>query len=493
MAKPDAAIAASAQVLPVWGRADTVLWWYFFLPVFLFIPGFFVAAISLPVTLAAAAAAFYWLQGQADAPHWSPQARRQALLSYSLLAAVAAVWTMLGGAGHVFYANSFDWIPRFAVLRDLVVQDWPPRYDDGGGRELILRAPLGYYLPVASMARVVGLAWADTILLLWTWLGVSLFFVANFGGTPLQRVAGTLLFASASGLDVLGVWQISGTTPWLGGHIEWWAGRFQYSSNTTLLFWVPNHALPAWIAAAWLWRFRDDSRFVSRLPILFLPVMLWSPLPAIGLLPLASVVACMQWYRSDVRWAELVKSIVLGAPAAGLIATYLLMSADSIPVGVSNLPLGSAGAKAGFDIGGTVLFVLLEVGLVGMLALYRDRSPLFVAALAVLALLPWFRFGPNNDLAMRGSIPALTILWLVLIAELTAMQVQRRLTRSLRSLLVCFWLLGMVTPFQEVYRALVRKPWAPDTTLTAPAALRGFPTHYFAPLDGSVLRLVFRN
>jgi len=28
-------------------------------------------------------------------------------------------------------------------------------------------------------------------------------------------------------------------------HLEWWAGRYQYSSMTTQLFWVPNHALGA--------------------------------------------------------------------------------------------------------------------------------------------------------------------------------------------------------------------------------------------------------
>jgi membrane-bound metal-dependent hydrolase YbcI (DUF457 family) len=155
---------------------------------------------------------------------------------------------------------------------------------------------------------------------------VALFFCANFGGSRQRKLAAALIFAFASGLDVLGLLLRQGSLPWPMQHIEWWAGGMQYSSNSTLLFWVPNHGLPGLDRGAWLWRFRDDPRFLARLPMLFLPVMLWSPLVAVGLLPLAVV---RPWPRADAarcprsdRAADLGRA---GHAAGTLIASYLLL------------------------------------------------------------------------------------------------------------------------------------------------------------------------
>ena len=75
---------------------------------------------------------------------------RPPFASWILLALLAAAWTALGGAGHLFHANGIDWVPRFAVMRDLVVAPWPPRYG-AGAEAMLLRAP-----PGAKAA-----AWAD--------------------------------------------------------------------------------------------------------------------------------------------------------------------------------------------------------------------------------------------------------------------------------------------------------------------------------------------
>ena len=36
--------------------------------------------------------------------------------------------------------------------------------------------------------------------------------------------------------------RVSGRIWNITSHLEWWAGKYQYSSTTTQLFWVPNHA-----------------------------------------------------------------------------------------------------------------------------------------------------------------------------------------------------------------------------------------------------------
>ncbi len=125
---------------------------------------------------------------------------------------------------------------------------------DGG--QSVLRAPLAYYLPAALVGKVAGVGVADTALLIWTAIGVALFLAlaverATTFRAALIIVAVLVLF---SGMDLLG-------TVLRGGfglaahlrpvdHLEWWATRFQYSSHTTQLFWVPNHALPGWIATS---------------------------------------------------------------------------------------------------------------------------------------------------------------------------------------------------------------------------------------------------
>lgn len=487
--------AGTAAPAATWRTVDTALWCYFFLPVIIFLPGFFIPMLGIPLAALALAAAFYWVPRNAPLAAAGAGREQRDFAAIGLIALVAAAWAVLGGAGHVFHANAFDWVPRFAVLRDLVLQDWPPRYLDGNGKELVLRAPLGYYLPAALIASGVGLAWADSILLAWTWLGVALFFAANFAGTRGQRVAGAALFVFASGLDIVGVWAKTGMLPWPGAHLEWWAGRLQYSCNSTLLFWVPNHAFPGWIAAAWLWRFHDNPRFLVRLPILFLPVMLWSPLPAIGLLPLAVVAVSMQWRAclvSRERLAELLESLGLVIAPAGLIAAYLLMSAATMDFGMTDVSSPQAAGGGSSRIEDTLLFFALEAGVFGVFALLRQRSALVVACVAVLAVLPWFHFGPNNDLVMRGSIPALTIVWLVLIAELTAQPAKRALSQSLRALLIFLFLLGMATPCQEIYRALTGRHWTPDPDVSASRAT-GFAAHYFAPTQDAWLKPLFRN
>ena len=457
-----------------WTVADSALWAFLVLPVPIFLGGFFIPWLGLPLAGLALWGAWRFL------PPNGRRMDRPPFASWILLALLAAAWTALGGAGHLFHANGIDWVPRFAVLRDLVVAPWPPRYG-AGAEAMLLRAPPGYYLPAALLGKLAGLAWLDRLLLVWTWLGVALFFCANFGGRPTRGLAAALVFAFASGLDVLGLLWREGSLPWPTQHIEWWAGGMQYSSNSTLLFWVPNHGLPGWIAGAWLWRLRDDPRFLARLPLLFLPVMLWSPLVAVGLLPLAVVAALRHWRalfdaRADGR--GLLASVALAVLPAALIAAYLLLGFFGAEVGANALTPTAAVLNLPAPRGDRLAFVLLEVGVFCAFLLWRDRSLLALAAVTLLLLMPWTRWGPNNDLLMRASIPALAMLWLMLAESLTAPGANLG-GRVWRLALVILFALGAVTPLLEIQRALSGNRWPADTRISAPQALNGFPPHYF--------------
>ncbi len=471
-----------------WSTADTALWCYLFLPVPIFLAGFFVSWLGLPVAALALWGAWRFL------PPNGRRSRSLPLTNWALLAILAGVWTAFGGAGHLLHANGVDWVPRFAVLRDLVAEPWPPRYVDGA-ETMQLRAPLGYYLPVALTGLIAGMAWLDRLLLAWTWLGVALFFCANLSGGRARMLAAAIVFALASGLDVLGLLWREGRLPWPAQHIEWWAGGMQYSSNSTLLFWVPNHGLPGWIAGAWLWRLRDDARFLASLPLLFLPLMLWSPLVAIGLLPLAMVAALPKWRAllgATADRGKLIAALALAAPPGALIAGYLLSGFFGAAGEANALTPTFAVLQHPPTQGDKLAFVVLEAGICCVLLLWRDRSPLAFAAVALLLALPWTQSGPNNDLLMRASIPALTMLWLVLADTLTA-RGGFAMPAGWRLILLVTFALGAVTPLLEIQRALAGHRWAADTRITAPQALGGFAPHYFVREDRAWLAPVMRR
>lgn len=474
-----------------WSALDGALWCYLLLPLPIFLAGFFVPAAGLPLAAISLAGGWYFVAGARRPLSPAPPPVADLLL----LAALAAAWAILGGAGHVFHANGTDWVPRFAVLRDLVVEPWPPHYLDGE-TPMLLRAPLAYYLPVALLSRVTGIAFADVMLLAWTWLGVALFLGANLGGSRQRKFTAAVIFIFASGLDVVGLLLRHGSLPWPMQHIEWWSGGMQYSSNTTLLFWVPNHGLPGWIAAAWLWRFRDDTRFLARLPLLFLPLMLWSPLVALGLLPLAAAAAAKHWRHllGAGEHRALLTTLALVALPATLVGSYLLLGMFGPASTSSALTFTAAAAQQSGEIGNTLLFILIEVAIFCAFLLWRERSPLALAVVTLLLLLPWFHFGPNNDLLMRASIPALAILWLLLADVLTATdEAAGVLPRLWRPLLLLAFVLGAITPLQEIHRALGGRSWPADSGLAAPQALGGFPPHYFARRDGHWLHGLLRH
>jgi hypothetical protein len=374
----------------------------------------------------------------------------------ALIVVVALAWTALAGLGHFFYAN-LDWITRDAVLRDLVSTPWPPMYDAGAAAgsvappvPMILRAPVGYYLPVAALGSVLGLRCADLLLYLWTVIGFALVLwaAASLFETRRERVLCVLLMLLFGGLDLLGFPMIKGRMPALGQHIEWWAEFAQYSSNSTLMFWVPNHALPAWLGLLLALRHWRTVELARMSLMLAAAIALWSPLSAAGLVPF--YLAGLNW-RRDFR---VVLSMRAGLPflaLAGLVGRYITMDTEAIASGWS-INLFPTTAMFWVYYGS---FCLLEFGLLTLLLLRLRAFDLRMGlAVAILALLPFYHFGPGNDLVMRCSIPALAILALACVRPLAASQ--RLFSRATLGALL---IVGALGASQEPIRALLRPHW----------------------------------
>jgi hypothetical protein len=407
----------------------------------------FCAWFKWPVALALALIACYGFFRAVAGLDW----RRLELKggTVALAGVVALAWTALSGVGHFVFAN-VDWITRDAVLRDLAATSWPPLYSMDGGVAWILRAPVGFYLPVAAAGSLVGLHGADFLLYLWTSFGFTLVLwsAMSLFESRRERVICVLLMVAFGGLDLIGFPLTHGRMPDPGEHIEWWSGFAQYSSNSTLMFWVPNHALPAWLGLMMVLRHWRTPELARLSLLLAAAITLWSPLATVGLLPFYLV--GLNW-RRDLKVLLSVHSGLPFLALAALVGRYLTMDTESIGRGWAFDMFPSAVA---FGIV-YLLFCMLEFGLL-TLVLLRLRAVDFRIwiAVAILALLPFYRFGPGNDLVMRCSIPALALLALACVRPLAASP-----RPFARAALMGILAVGALGAAQEPERALLARRW----------------------------------
>jgi hypothetical protein len=483
-------LAAGPGTLPLPALERLVIV-YLTLPLAIFVAGWLQLWVALPLLTCLA----YGLRALAGPVAAGSEHLPVTRLHLIVAIVVALAWTYLGGIAHFMFANA-DWYVRDAVLHDLVVSPWPVGYGALPGGESVLRAPLAFYLPAALAGKLLGLHAAHLALAAWTVAGATLFLLQVLSLAPSRLQAALivcLVVVLFSGLDVVG--GLIDTGPryiahWhLGSHIEWWAGLYQYSSMTTQLFWVPNHALGGWLTIGLLCRDRRGTPLDSLLPIIIVAVALWSPLTMLGVLPFTAWKVVEDMVRD--RSVQLLHPRVW-APAllVGLaVAAYLTMDVDHIPRGFSSAR-GPDGFAAG--LANQAQFFLLEAGLIGLAILSLRRSRSVSLALVILALLPFARFGPGNDIVMRGSIPSLVVLAIAAALALIGKDSGAG-ARWKKAALGALLAVGAVTPIQEIARALMLPSWPIDMQATLiDTNCGGFPAHYVARLNGPTIGLLLR-
>lgn len=453
-------------------RLDQLAVAYLTLPLVIFIAVAVVPALSGLLTAAVVAA--LWPFFHLRAP-WDLQGS----IGVGLIIALAVGWSILGGSGHLVYANS-DWLLRDAVLGDLTAYGWPSVYSNPDGGFAMLRAPVGYYMVPAYAARLLGLSPQLTIGL-WTAVGSSLFLLMVTRGisSPGKKLTIAVLVIFSAGADVIGT-ILAGKPVTLTQHLQWWNDFFQYSSVTTLMFWVPNHALPGWLGLLLIWRLQDSTVFARVGGLVLVAAALWSPFAALGLVPYAGLVAFKHikrgTWRSLLSWGNLLVS-----PLSGLVV-------------VLTLTVATAGIHQSGVIHHIQLLALIPIFLT------FNLLPLVVIPLCLgwrmdrwgwvsiisLVVIPFYGFGPSNDFCDRTSIPALTYLAVVTARQFCRFNWTTALENPLRaaaaSLAVSLLLIGAVTPATELARAVLLPRWVADPHTNAAVASDGA-AHYIAPVE----------
>jgi hypothetical protein len=160
------------------------------------------------------------------------------------------------------------------------------------------------------------------------------------------------------------------------------------------------------------------------------------------------------------------------------------------------LVLDSAGIRSGSTLGVVksfdgfstlyLKFVLLEFGLIALAIWLIRRDVLIAVSVLVLLALPFYMFGPGNDLVMRSSIPALMILCLAAVDALAQVKLSEQ-PKLVLPLVVCLTF-GSITAIHEIARALLFSRWSPALHRNLIEASRGTPAHYVARLSPLLAR-----
>jgi hypothetical protein len=343
----------------------------------------------------------------------------------------------------------------------MVLKSWPIAYEtkkwpEFGPGNFLFVYYIGYYVVAAVIGKCLGWTAANLALWAWTvvgvWLAVALLLCTcekrSVGAAVL--VMGTLVLFG--GLDIVGFVVRSGI-PSLGTHIEWWNRPwFQYSSLTTQLVWVPQHAVAAWVATSLLLLAYYRGVGLRRLAFIVAAALLFTPFAVVGLVPfagltLADVARKKQW-AAVFSTENLVGSCVVGIPAG------LFLTANSFSFPIEFLP-----RVGGFWMA-WLSFVCLEV-LVFVPWIRRELRAVGWVAIATLLVIPIVRIGQYNDFAMRASIPALWILAVCTVRSLMPLLPTDPLRRwevpkGTDAVFVGVLLLAALTPVQELFRSLIR-------------------------------------
>jgi len=406
------------------------------LPLLIFMAGWLRTPLAVSFSVILILAVIALVRSQRDLI--SPPGEKEIRLSlWKLLAGLVpvAVLVLMSGAGG-FGPRTWDWVKHDAILRDLIVQPWPVRYaTDTGSTGLVYY--VAYYLPAAVIGKLGGWDLANLALFSTTLVGAFLavlwLVVLGRGGPVISGI----LFILFSGMDVLGAALIAKGGPDLPRvfadfHLEWWVGlgQWQYSSNVSLMYFVPHQALAGWLLTALVIDAIQTNN--GKFPAIFVIAisLLWSPFVTVGLLPLLfvylithrrSLVASVKAQMTYMNFAGLLVAALLVLYYVSRFQVLELPQRYYVPAAkafrgefwfiTSQVPIGTFLVQYG-------LFVICEFLVLWLLLICAQREcfswsrtlPLLYASGMLLLLLPLVHYGWYNDLVMRASIPALFVL-----------------------------------------------------------------------------------
>ncbi len=381
---------------------------------------------------------------------WFPSTKKEIILLGSIFV-ISLIWVYSSGIGALVFQN-FDHNCRNPIFELMVNQNWPV---ESSNRLAILTYYIGFWLPPA----VVGKIFHSTQIgyyaqVLWASIGVFLFFYYVLATLKKKTLWPVILFIFFSGLDIIGEFLIHGGSRTFFNpvsHLEWWYPGMQFSSFTTQLYWVFNQAIPAWIITMLIYLQRNNKNMIFIYSCMFLH----STLPAIGILPFLAYcglknnlpdnhgILSLKNILNSIKTALTFENIAGGGIIT--IVTYLYLS--------NNVAGGNFALRIPHP---TVwIFYLLEAGIfVLCIWKYNKKNVILYLITIMLLIYPFIRIGFSNDFCMRATIPALVLLYLLVVQTFDRGDIQK--DKPILVIMIASLLIGAVTPLHEMTRTIVR-------------------------------------
>ena len=331
---------------------------------------------------------------------------------------------------------------------------------------------IGYWLPAALFAKIFvkvsdlfSFFMGNVFLFFYSIFGVFLFFahllkavkVKNFS----SAAAAFFIFIFFSGMDVVGASHpvlYDSSLAFRSLHLEWWSHLWQFSSMTTVLFWVFNQGLPAWLMTMIFYNNRKD---IKNFALIGLLCFFFAPLPFAGL----AVFLIFYTIKFAVKKisGNKIKFLLKQIFSVQNIISVFFITPVIFLYFTSNQSAESSGTylffpaheiSIPFIIKGFIYFFFLEAAAYFILIFKQYKTNLiYYLSFVSLIIIPFITVGGSLDFGMRASIPALVLLSVMVIKFLLRKYNMNRRRISYIFLCLCLFF-GFVTPATEFARGI---------------------------------------
>ena len=422
---------------------------YIIIPVIIFLLGFCNIPIAIISTSVICICSYFLFK---NAPKlWVPSNSKERIkLLYLLL--IAIVWVVVSGVGAITFQNP-DHCVRNCIFEMLVENPWPVINENGG---IALTYYIGFWLPAALIGKITkSIELGYFFQVVWASIGVFITFYLIFVCSKRKSLWIPFAFIFFSGLDILGSYlKIPNFKYVLLNHLEWWSKYYQFSSFTTQLFWVFNQAICGWILTLLLLCEKNNKSIIC----LCVPALLCSTFPVAGLSPFVFYFLLKNGdEQSKIFKPEHLKTAFKSALSIQNVLTALFI----FPVLFLYFKGNISAAQTAYDVPNFnnalsyyLPFVLLEAG-VFMIFIFKTnkKNPLYYICLVCFLLFPFIKIGSSADFCMRASIPALVILFVMIIQTLQDEDFRQK--KLLFYGLILTLLIGSITPISEFSRTII--------------------------------------